>query len=115
MSEARLPPTTLALAALVAPWMAFSLLLPATHRWVALFFLLALAGLLHSAAAWSRHRAHHLGRDGDEWALATVLTLGFAMAPLALRRPDVGGMQFLCHDCGRLGDWREPFCFGCGG
>lgn len=114
MPAHRLPPTTLTVAALVAPWAAFSLLLPLPQRWLALLLLSLLAGLLLAAAAWSRLRALETGRDGEEWALLAVLTLGLSMAPLTMRRLPVGGMQALCHDCGRLGDWREPFCFACG-
>lgn len=115
MTARHLPPATLAVAALVAPWAAFSLLLPMPHRALALLLLALLAALLAASATWSRHRAAQTGRDGDEWALAAVLTLGLSMAPLAVRpTPSASALQFLCHDCGRLGDWREPFCFACG-
>ena len=104
-----------ALAALLLPWAVVCALLPWGLAAAGLLLVGCLAALLVAAGEWARARAEARGHEPEGWALAAVLTLGYSMA-VQLAAPRGGGspLQFLCTECGRLGDAEEPFCHGCG-
>ena len=103
----------LSLGALLLPWGVLTLLLPIPHMVAGLALLSALAGLLTVAVRWSRIRARELALDEESWGLATVLSLGFAMA-LLLGADGRTAFEALCGECGKLQDARNRFCHGCG-
>lgn len=102
-------------AAFIAPWALLSFALPAQWRWKALA-LLALLGLLLALTAMVAERlARARQLDVAWWSFLAVVTFGAATLALYKWKAGYGGNpQFVCHGCGRLGDAREPFCFGCG-
>lgn len=103
-------------AAFVAPWILLSLALPDVWRWRGLVLLGMLSFLLVLAASIAERMARERQGDPTWWAFLTVVTFGYALAILALRRRAGGAPTptTLCGKCGRLGDAREPFCFSCG-
>ena len=104
---------TLAIGALLLPWVVLSLLLPLPHLIAALAMLAALGSLLACAVRWARARADELGLDVDAWGLVAVLTLGFGLL-LLLGANGRTGFERLCDACGSTSDARAPFCYGCG-
>ena len=102
-------------AAFVAPWVLLSLALPGEHRWRALALLGLLGLLLVLAALVTERLARARGLDPTWWSFLAVVTFGVAML-LAYRWRSAwsGHPQSICRDCHRIGDAREPFCFGCG-
>lgn len=104
---------TLALAALLIPWLVLSLLLPLPHMVAALALVATLGALLACAIRWSHARAEALGLDPEAWGLAAVLSLGFSQL-LLLGAAGQSGFDAMCDECGRLNDARASFCYGCG-
>lgn len=109
-------PELLYVAAVLAPWLLLTLLLPTPHREAALGLLALLALLLAASGAWARRHAEARGLDPAAWSFAAVASMGYANAVMLLWRPEPGETYpaYLCHDCGRPGAMHEPFCFGCG-
>ena len=105
---------SLAVVAMLTPWVVLSLFLPMPHLALALVLLAALAALLLAAAGFARARAAQLDLDAETWALAAALSLGYANVLLLGVRRGETPFQALCHDCGRLFDGRAQFCYACG-
>lgn len=101
--------------AFIAPWALLSFALPPAWRWKALA-LLALLGLLLALSAMVAERlARARQLDAAWWSFLAVVTFGASTLALYKWKDGAAGHpQFVCHGCGRLGDAREPFCFGCG-
>jgi peptidoglycan/LPS O-acetylase OafA/YrhL len=104
----------LTVVAFLLPSAILSALLPPPQRLTALGLVALLALLLALAALWSARRARRNDRDAHGWAFLTVVTLGFAMLPLALAGPRDDGSTFVCTECGHRSEARAPFCYRCG-
>lgn len=102
-------------AAFIAPWMLLSFALPGEYRWKALLLLGVLGMLLVLAALVTERLAMARGLDPAWWSFVAVVTFGLGMLAVYKWKAGMGGHpQFICRDCRRIGDAREPFCFGCG-
>lgn len=101
---------------LLMPWVLFlAAFTPRVYWPVSAVLLGVLAMLLLGGAAWSHREARRQDLDAARWATLAVLTLGASMLLLSSRAAKQElSLQALCHDCGRLCSWTEPFCYGCG-
>lgn len=115
-AEDELPdPSALVALSFLTPWAAVAAILPDPWRAQSLGLVALLALLLLAAAAWAFRAAKAKSLDAPRWAFATVLTLGYAMTVLVLRRAhthDLG--TFVCMECGREAPTVETFCHRCG-
>lgn len=103
-------------AAFVLPWALLAFALPGEWRWKALALLALLTLLLCLAALVGERMARARGLDAAWWGFLCVVTVGFALLAIYAWPAGAGrsNPQFVCKPCGRLGDAREPFCYGCG-
>lgn len=116
-ADAELPdPAPLVALAFLAPWVIVALFLPGPWRVVALGLVTLLAVLLLAGGAWAFRMALAKGLDAPRWSFLTVLTLGFAMVPLAFAKSASSrrAETYVCTECARPAPTLEPFCFGCG-
>lgn len=105
-------------ASFLAPWAVFLLItIPGPLKFAALLGLALFGGGLLVVARWAVMTAAQRGADPHAWGFLTVVSLGVAALFLAhggARARQAFRLQFLCNDCGRLGEAAESFCHGCG-